>query len=118
MSTSSPGTGTKYEFSEDENKVIGALGGAIRFVGVVTLILGLLAALGAIKPLLDLQKLSGFEARYGHDPDFLRAKYTLVLAIGLGLIYSSVFIFTGFWLNGAAGSFHQIVATRGSDIAT
>jgi hypothetical protein len=78
--------GPQYEFTVEQNRVIGDLAGKMRFVGLFLILGGVLECLSVLRG--DL----------GH------------------LIAGVVFILFGVWTRGAAGSFRKIVDTEGRDI--
>jgi hypothetical protein len=83
-----------YEFNGEQNTVISGLAGAMKFCGVVTLVLGTLTAVRGLFQCLD-------------KADF-RSFAELVQGIVMGLV--------GGWLVNAARSFRAIVDTQGGDI--
>src|SRR5947209_2048468 len=80
-------SGPEYEFTAEQNRLIGDLAGKMRFVGLF-LILG-----GALQCL------------------------TLFAGLLGGFFSGLVYIFLGVWTRGAAASFRQIVDTQGADVS-
>ena len=93
-STNSSETGGPYEFTEDQNRIIGSVGSTMRMVGIVLLVLG------------GLQIVAGFLGIInGGD-----ARLTAVLPQGiLGLVIGS-------FTKSAGTAFSRIVSTKGNDI--
>ena len=90
-----------YEFTQQQNQDIGALAGALRFVGIASVVFGILAGAGAA---LVVAK---------SDVETSKA----VVNVAGSIIQAIFLIFTGIWLTSAASSFREIVATKGRDIA-
>ena len=82
----------EYEFDLAENDVIRTLAGPMKFVGVISIVFGIL---NGIIGLLALGHLQG------------------VLTLGEGIALIAI----GGWLASAAGAFRDIVNTEGSDIS-
>ncbi len=91
--TGGSGTGVReYEFDAAENEVIGGLASAMRFVGVVFIVLGILESLGGVVVGVNL---------------------AAMIRLGQGVLL----IVIGGWLIGGAGSFRDVVNTEGNDIS-
>ena len=91
--TGGSGTGPReYEFDAQENEVIGGLASAMRFVGVVFIVLGILNSLGGVVGGINLPAM---------------------ITLGQGVLL----IVIGGWLIGGAGSFRDVVTTEGNDIS-
>ena len=86
----------EFEFSEQQNVVFRELAGAMKFVGTVLIVIGVLSAVGGV---VSLSGRGSVAAALG----------TLVEAV----IYSLI----GVWIRNAAGAVAQIAATTGNDIA-
>jgi hypothetical protein len=85
----------QYEFTEEQNRVIGDLGSTMGMVGMISMALG--AVIGAVGV---FQIISGF------------------LVVGLAdLAQGLAFFLTGIWLRGAARGFQLVANTRGQDIS-
>lgn len=85
----------RYEFTEDQNTLIGDLSKKMGLVGAVLIALGLVAILFGIIALFRLPPAAG------------------IAQIIQGLIY----LFLGYWTYQASGSFRTIVETAGRDVA-
>jgi hypothetical protein len=94
MGGGAPGGG-EYEFSEPQNVTIRELAGAMSFVGLLSIIFGVLGVLGG-----------------------LGNTFTVNAGSGLGtLVQGVIAILVGVWTRGAAASFDNITKTQGSDIS-
>jgi len=130
---------SEYEFSEEQNKLIGSLAGKMRFVGLFTLIVGLLYLLMAILVVLAVYRdrvpadwkaktteyLEKARATLPDDARKQAEQYSLdklpandhLWGIALGTGVTGLFyLLMGVWTRSAGGSFQKIVDTRGSDI--
>ena len=83
-----------YEFSSQENETIGALAGAMKFVAVIELIIGILTAVAAVFAMLGNSMLNF--VIYG-----VNALFSIILAT---------------MLMTASGYFRSVVDTKGNDI--
>jgi hypothetical protein len=135
MAMSAPG----YEFSSDQNKLIGSLAAKMRFVGLFAVMLGvvnLLMALLVIAAVYRDRVPADFKAKATEYLEKARDKlpedvrkqsdqYSLdklpandhlwgaaISTAVTGLFY----LLMGMWTRSAGGSFQKIVATQGSDI--
>jgi hypothetical protein len=95
------GRAGEYEFSSQENTVIGELADKMRFVGLFLMIAGVLTLILAFVG------------------TFARATGSLheVSGHGGGFVSGMVNLFLGIWSRRAAASLRQIVDTRGRDIS-
>jgi hypothetical protein len=93
LTRSTGSTGPReYEFDASENEVISGLASAMRFVGVVFIVLGAINSLGGV--------VGG-------------ATLAAMITLGQGILM----IIIGAWLIGGAGSFRDVVTTEGNDIS-
>lgn len=86
---------SEYEFNDAQNRVFSDLGGAMAFVAVALVVLGVFSILVGGLALLD-----------GAGADGLA-----------GVVQGVVLLLIGIWTRGASGSVRQIVSSSGSDIA-
>jgi hypothetical protein len=84
----------EYEFSEEHKEVIRSLAASISFVGVCTMLFGIMSAVFAVGAMY-----SGFAAN------------GVALLAGAG-----VFVVTAWWTMSAGRSLASMVATRGKDV--
>lgn len=91
-------SGAEYEFNESENSLIGDLAGTMRFVGTVSVVLGVLMCLGGMATCM-----AGSSRTAGTGFGYL------VQGLVVGII--------GAWTRGAAAAFDRVVTTEGNDIA-
>jgi hypothetical protein len=128
-----------YEFSADQNRLIGSLAGKMRFVGLFAVVLGVLNLITALLVVAEVYRdriPAEWKAKTKEYMDKAREKlpedvrkqseeYSLdklpannnlwgvVIGAGAtGLFY----LLLGVWTRSAAGSFQKIVDTQGSDI--
>ena len=128
-----------YEFSDDQNKLIGALAGKMNFVGLLAVILGVLNLLMALLVVMAVYRdriPADWKAKTKEYVEKAREKlpedvrkqaeqysvdklpandhlWGIALSIGAtGLFY----LLMGGWTRSASGSFRKIVTTQGSDI--
>lgn len=89
-------SGRDYEFNDGENKIISELASAMNFVGIVTILLGLLTAIAGVIKLGDPRSAAadGFTS----------------------LLQAVLYLVIGIMTTGAAGHFSQVVKTEGNDI--
>jgi hypothetical protein len=128
-----------YEFSGDQNQLIGSLAAKMSFVGLLALVLGLLNLLLALFVVAAvyrnrippdwLSKTNDYVEKAREKlPDDVRKQaeqYSLDklpandhlwgVAIGTGAT-GLFYLLLGIWTRSAAGSFRKIVETRGNDI--
>jgi hypothetical protein len=140
MEGSMPMSSSGYEFSDDQNRLIGALAGKMNFVGLVAAILG---ALNFIMALLvvaavyrdripaDWKTKTNEYVEKARDklPEEVRKQaeqYSLdklpandhLWGIAIGTGASGLFyLLLGIWTRSASRSFRKIVETRGNDIS-
>jgi hypothetical protein len=126
---------TGYEFTTEQNKLIGDLAGKMRFVGLLAVLLGvvfilltLLSIAAVYRDQIPAEWKTKTNEYLEKVPENLRAqaqKYTLdklptndhLWGIALALGSSGLFyLLMGIWTNSAAGSFRKIVTTQGSDV--
>ena len=133
-------TSAQYEFTEDQNKQIGGLAGSMRFVGLFSVILGVVALLITLLAVLfifrdrlptgfrekaadyyqkakaklpeDLQKQA---EEYSVDKIPTQNNFLVGVAIFCG-VTGLFFLLQGIWARSSAASFRKIVDTRGHDI--
>jgi hypothetical protein len=86
-------TAAAYEFDSNDNQVFSGLSGAMKFVAVVSAVLGVLEIVGGM---LTASKTG----------------WTGLLQVGQGF----VMVLIGGWLGSAAGALKEIVTTEGNDI--
>jgi hypothetical protein len=86
---------SEYEFNDAQNRVFSDLGGAMGFVAVALVVLGVFSTLVGGLALLDGARADGLA----------------------GLVQGVVLLLIGIWTRGASGSVRQIVSSSGSDIA-
>jgi len=98
----------QYEFTGDENNLIGSLARKMRLVGLVMLIMGFCTLMMAALIALGGQS----EAKLKELPPATFWSIVAYYAIA-GLFY----LMLGSWTRNAAASFQQIVDTRGQDIS-
>jgi hypothetical protein len=130
----------QYEFTEDQNKQIGGLAGSMRFVGLFSVIFGVVALLITLLAVLfifrdrlpagfreeaaayyqkakaklpaDLQKQA---EKYAVDKIPAHNSFLVGVAIFCG-VTGLFFLLQGIWARSSAASFQKIVDTRGNDI--
>ena len=128
-----------YEFSGDQNRLIGNLAGKMGFVGLLAVILGLLNLVMALLVVAAVYRdriPADWKAKTKNYMEKAREKlpedvrkeaeeYSLdklptndhLWGTALGIAATGLFyLFLGIWTRSAAGSFRKIVATRGNDI--
>src|SRR5262245_2063644 len=128
-----------YEFSGEQNQLIGSLAGKMRFVGLIAVILGVLNLLMAILVVLAVYRdriPPDWKAKTKEYVDKAREKlpddvrtqadqYSLdklppndhLWGIAIGSAATGLFyLLLGTWTRSAAKSFRKIVDTRGNDI--
>lgn len=93
-STPFSSTPTEYEFSSDQNHVIGELAGAMRFVGTASVVFALVVWVVGLA-ILFLGNPAGLSQ----------------------LVQGTLMFIIGVWTRSAAVSFQRVVDTQGSDIA-
>jgi hypothetical protein len=130
---------SEYEFSSDQNKLIGSLAGKMRFVGLLAVIVGVLNILMALLVVLAVYRdrlPAGWTAKTKEYLDKARdqlpedtrkqaEEYSLDklpannhlwgIAIGAGAT-GLFYVLMGAWTRSAGASFQKIVETEGSDI--
>lgn len=118
--------GRQYEFTGDENKLIGGMAHRMSWVGIFFIIVGVLNLLAAVFLLVAIYRHQVPAEWVSTLPEeaqksFRETKlpentqlwgFVINAAVG-GLIY----LLIGVWTRGAAVSFRQIVDTAGSDIS-
>ena len=129
-----------YEFSDDQNKLIGALAGKMNFVGLLAVILGVLNLLMALLVVAAVYRdriPADWKAKTSEYVEKAREKlpedvrkqaeqYSLDklpannhlwgIAIGTGAA-GLFYLLLGIWTRSASKSFRKIVDTRGNDIS-
>ncbi len=81
----------EFEFSDSDNTTFASLSSAMKFVGIVTIVFGVLQLVGGLAAGINLRGL---------------------LTMGQG----AMMIFVGAWLSSAATSLAEISKTQGSDV--
>jgi hypothetical protein len=128
-----------YEFSGEQNRLIGSLAGKMSFVGLLAVIMGVLNVLMALLVVLAVYRdriPADWKAKTKEYVEKAREKlpedvrkqadeYSLDklpandhlwgIAIGAGAT-GLFYLLLGIWTRSAAGSFRKIVDTRGNDI--
>jgi hypothetical protein len=133
-------TSAQYEFTEDQNKQIGSLAGSMRFVGLFSVIYGVVALLITLLAILFIFRdrlPAGFRAKaaeyyqkakaklpedlqkqaeeYSVDKIPTQNNFLVGVAIFCG-VTGLFFLLQGIWARSSAASFQKIVDTRGNDI--
>jgi hypothetical protein len=118
----------QYEFSQEQNALIGSLATKMRFVGLFFAILGALNVLVAILVVVAIyrdrvpkswvDKLPAeAKAKVEEQKDQLPANNHLWgIALNVGVV-GLFYLLMGVWTRSAGGSFAQIVTTQGRDIS-
>jgi hypothetical protein len=129
-----------YEFSDDQNKLIGSLAGKMKFVGLLAVILGVLNLLMALLVVAAVYRdriPADWKAKTSEYVEKAREKlpedvrkqaeqYSLdklpannhLWGIAIGTGASGLFyLLLGIWTRSASHSFRKIVDTRGNDIS-
>jgi hypothetical protein len=134
-------TSARYEFTEDQNKEIGSLAGSMRFVGLFSVVfgvVGLLITLLAVLFIFRDRLPTGFRQKAADYYQKAKAKlpedlqkqaedysvdkiptdnnFLVGVAIFCG-VTGLIFLLQGIWARSSAASFQRIVDTRGNDIA-
>jgi hypothetical protein len=97
----------QFEFTGDQNQLIGSLGGKMRLVGLVMVIMGFCTLFMAVLIAVGGQS----EAKLKELPPA-----TFWSIVGYYAIAGLFYLMLGSWTRSAGGSFQQIVSTRGQDI--
>src|SRR5262245_6697961 len=109
-----------YEFTKDQNDLIGSLAGKMKFVGLITLVFGILYLLSAVLVLAAIfqDKLPAeVVQRVPEDVRHSLPKTQFLWGIFVqSLVGGLIFSMIGVWTRAAADSFRQIVDTTGRDI--
>ena len=98
----------QYEFTGDQNQLIGSLGGKMRLVGLVMLIMGVCTLFMAALIAIGGQS----EAKLKELPPA-----TFWSIVGYYAIAGLFYLLLGSWTRSSGGSFQQIVTSRGQDIS-
>jgi hypothetical protein len=129
-------TGRQYEFSQDENVLIGSLASKMSFVGLFANIVGvinILMALLVIGAIYSDKVPESWKAKSKEYIDKLPEEYKKQaeelsvdklppknhlwgIALNTGVV-GLFYLLMGTWTRSAAASFKQIVATQGQDIS-
>jgi hypothetical protein len=98
----------QFEFTSDQNRLIGSLGGKMRLVGLVMLIMGFCTLL-----------MAGLIAVGGQSEAKLKElpPATFWSIVGYYAIAGLFYLMLGSWTRNAGGSFQQIVRSSGQDIS-
>jgi hypothetical protein len=128
-----------YEFTEDQNRLIGSLAGKMRFVGLFAVVLGVINLILALLVVAAVYRdripaewksktneyLEKAKEKLPEDVRKESEKYSLDklpandhlwgVAIGSG-VTGLFYLFMGLWTRSAGASFKKIVDTRGNDI--
>jgi hypothetical protein len=122
----------EYEFSQDQNVLFSTLSSRMRLVGLFLAVVGVLNILAALLIVLAIYRAklpqdyvesvlkkasettkTDVKAQLENLPP---ANHLWGLAIG-GFVNGLIYLLIGVWTRSAAGSFQQIVDTRGHDIS-
>ena len=118
----------QYEFSQEQNALIGSLASKMRFVGlffevvgVINFVIALLVVLAVYRERvpqswvnqLPAETKAQFEEQKGKLP---ANNHLWGIAINAGVV-GLFYLIMGVWTRSAGGSFQQIVNTQGSDIS-
>jgi hypothetical protein len=122
----------EYEFSPDQNALFGALASHMRLVGLFLAVVGVLNILAALVIVVAIYRAklpqsyvdSVLQKASEASKTDVKAQLDKLppddhlwgLAIG-GLVNGLLYLLIGVWTRNAAGSFQQIVDTRGHDIS-
>src|SRR5262245_37615945 len=98
----------QFEFTSNQNQLIGSLGSKMRLVGLVMVIMGVCTLLMAVGIAVGGQS----EAKLKELP-----KATFWSIVGYYAVAGFFYLLLGSWTRSAASSFRQIVDTRGQDIS-
>jgi hypothetical protein len=98
----------EYEFTGDQNQLLGSLGGKMRLVGLVMLIMGFCTLLMAALIAVGGQS----EPKLKELPPA-----TFWSIVGYYAIAGLFYLLLGSWTRNSGGSFQQIVSTRGQDMS-
>jgi hypothetical protein len=124
MSLSSP----QYEFTQEQNALIGSLASKMRFVGLFFVVVGVLNVLLALLVVLAVyrdrvpktwveQLPAESKAKFEEQKDKLPPNNHLWgIALNVGVV-GLFYLVMGVWTRAAGGSFRKIVDTQGSDIS-
>jgi hypothetical protein len=124
MSVASP----QYEFTQQQNALIGSLASKMRFVGLFFVIVGLINLLIALLVVVSVfrdrvpqkwvdQLPAESKANFEKQKDKLPSNnYLRGIAINVGVV-GLFYLVMGAWTRSAGSSFGQIVTTQGSDIS-
>src|SRR5262245_45023225 len=114
-------TRTRYEFTTEQNELIGDLARKMKLVGLIGVVLGILNLLSALLLLVfvfqdrlpaDVLQRIPEDVRRQMPPTGYLWGYLLQAAV-IGLI----FLLIGVWTRSSASSFRQVVDTTGRDIS-
>jgi hypothetical protein len=133
-------TSAQYEFTEDQNRQISGLAGSMRFVGLFSVIFGVVALLITLLTVLFIFRdrlPAGFREKaadyyqkakaklpadlqekaeeYSFDKIPTGNNFLMGVAIFCG-VTGLIFLLQGLWARSSAGSFQKIVDTKGNDI--
>ena len=97
----------QFEFTGDQNQLIGSLGGKMRLVGLVMVIMGFCTLFMAVLIAVGGQS----EAKLKELPPA-----TFWSIVGYYAIAGLFYLMFGSWTRNAGGSFQQIANTSGQDI--
>lgn len=97
----------QYEFTPEQNGLIGSLGGKMVFVGIVYVMFGVMYF--GLAALIFL----GVAA----DPKLKEQQSLMYAVAGIYALSGIVAAAFGWWTASAGGSFRRIVSTRGHDIS-
>jgi hypothetical protein len=124
MSVASP----QYEFTQQQNALIGSLASKMRFVGLFFVVVGLINLLIALLVVVSVfrdrvpqkwvdQLPAESKANFEKQKDKLPSNnYLWGIAINVGVV-GLFYLVMGAWTRSAGSSFGQIVTTQGSDIS-
>jgi len=126
---------SQYEFTSEQNTLIGGLGGKMRFLGLFAIVLGVINLLIALLTVVAIYrdrvpaewkaKTKEYMEKLPDDVKKQAEEYSLeklpanhyLCGIAINLVVVGLFyLLMGVWTRSAGGAFQRIVATRGSDI--
>lgn len=115
--TSPAETGSGYEFTNEQNELIGSTATKMKLVGLIFIIFGFLNLLNAF-----LFQILYIQMNNDKVPQEVRDQLAQIstrdrwIITGYLTIVGAVFACAGVWTRQAGGAFSQIVTTRGRDI--
>jgi hypothetical protein len=119
---------SQYEFTQQQNSLIGSLASKMRFVGLFCVVVGLINLVIALLVVVAIfrdrvpqkwvdQLPAESKAAVEKQKDKLpNNNYLWGIAVNVGVV-GLFYLVMGVWTRSAGGSFQQIVDTQGSDIS-